>query len=1188
MKNELPISPNKKFNYSISFEAWDDESLEVGQTDNRGYEVEETTDEIGEILYEANTTYGIYMPFAFGRWESTYPDEDADFFEKGIRKFYTLHITNEDGTEISQEENDFITFLLSDGQYEVNKFRDYAVGGIVLGSIVLGIGALITYFYFKDGKKTSKAQQVEHNGRKYPTKGAWKREHSLENKKEDFEVPQGDRKPLKYEMGGDLSVSKENYFLVVQNWVYFTFNYPMGFIKDVFDSKHIQDKFSESYERFGSIGALMNFWGNLDGDNRKKLSLWIKNNYFNGDKSKLQSISDDDYANIITHWNMFCFNFPYRFVPQVFVENPTHFEQKWNTEYEKAGATGAVNKFFTELSRDNQRLLTDWVYDNYKGSKFEKGGSVNDIDMEGIEKSAKFYTDETRWTVPPTVEKFEAEIKEYQDLKKQLDNKEITPSKIIGKGYKSQYARGLAYKWIKERILIAEKAIEILQSRYAGGGRVTTNDGIIEAFLTSNRELKVGNLATHFNEHDDEILLRNYGTLIATRKGNDVQITNTKYSKTTSTITNKLKNMAMNKGMNVNHTDKFADGGEAVDLEYSDILNVLETKINDAVDKVPNKYENASQFTGEEVEHEYRDGFIPYTDGGYEARWFEYLSSYYSSGNSLPTKQLDTEKERQINYNLESAKESFVEDYPEIVEELGIENVDYNSLYEAGYEGEAEELSEKEMSMFDEDTIMVSIMAQYYNSENDKSIEGKHTIRLFGDVNMESPYHRQGNLDDSYVVEFTFDSIAELEQKMDEGIDKVISWFEGDMYNESNTEMKVRRMAKGGEAGDDSKADGIKKQMYKAFESYLSNKISDEQLVSKLKRILGKRRWFRYFKGDTGASDFDSVKRALSERVNREGEKESMQIALDTKGLQIYDYYGDEMFAKGGYVSKGELVWKKLSSAEKMDFLSENFTPQITPKSQEVLVGKSYNFLPKNVKITLESKYANVEEYAEGGEVEDWMEEALESLIEETGNETLDITLVSNGGNEFYASNENEEYRVFKSEDDAFVTAENEVREDMQDSPENFNKDFIRNYIDGRTYFEQVLNEMNSSYADDIQNESDDKYSNRLISEMVDFGLIDEDDAESDNAEELAEQHKGDFITLMTEEQLNEGNDGLDYFINNFGEEETLKMVMDNNLIDIYKASKDAVQIDGVAHFLSHYDGETLYLSNGYVAFRNN
>ena len=78
----------------------------------------------------------------------------------------------------------------------------------------------------------------------------------------------------------------------------------------------------------------------------------------------------------------------------------------------------------------------------------------------------------------------------------------------------------------------------------------------------------------------------------------------------------------------------------------------------------------------------------------------------------------------------------------------------------------------------------------------------------------------------------------------------------------------------------------------------------------------------------------------------------------------------DGHYAKGGWVSKGEHVWAKLSSSDRAKFLHENFTPNITPRSQELLVGKTYNFLPKKVKIVVESKYANVDNYAKGGGVQ--------------------------------------------------------------------------------------------------------------------------------------------------------------------------------------------------------------------------
>jgi hypothetical protein len=109
---------------------------------------------------------------------------------------------------------------------------------------------------------------------------------------------------------------------------------------------------------------------------------------------------------------------------------------------------------------------------------------------------------------------------------------------------------------------------------------------------------------------------------------------------------------------------------------------------------------------------------------------------------------------------------------------------------------------------------------------------------------------------------------------------------------------------------------------------------------------------------------------------DREDERLSMEHGkMSTKDLDSTHARRDDArfeergkMAKGGFVSKGELVWRKLSDSKKMEFLYEKFTPQITPRSQEILVGKDYQFLPKDVKIKLEAKYANVEEYAEGGE----------------------------------------------------------------------------------------------------------------------------------------------------------------------------------------------------------------------------
>ena len=141
------------------------------------------------------------------------------------------------------------------------------------------------------------------------------------------------------------------------------------------------------------------------------------------------------------------------------------------------------------------------------------------------------------------------------------------------------------------------------------------------------------------------------------------------------------------------------------------------------------------------------------------------------------------------------------------------------------------------------------------------------------------------------------------------------------------------------------------------------------------------------------------------------------------------------------------------------------------------------------------------------------------------------------------------------------------------------------NYIDGEDFFTEVYNEWNESYANDIESEDSDKYANRLIEEMVENGIVSSEEAKEDGFD--AEDYKDAFVELMTSNQMWEDN-GLEHYIDNFGEEQAFKVVSDNNLIDIDKASESAVDTDGVAHFLSSYDGEQIDLSNGHVAYRTN
>jgi len=348
----------------------------------------------------------------------------------------------------------------------------------------------------------------------------------------------------------------------------------------------------------------------------------------------------------------------------------------------------------------------------------------------------------------------------------------------------------------------------------------------------------------------------------------------------------------------------FAKGGAMENIKYADVLEVLKEKLEDSLQELPREYEASEYFTGEEVEKESRDGFIAYTDGGYEVNWFESMSMFSGSGYSLPTKPLDNEMQRQIDFNYKLAKELFEENYPEIVRELGEENIDYNSLYEAGYEDEAEQLSEWEMDNDGDDTIFCEIGAYYYDTDNYRGIEGKHTIRLFGYVNLESPYHRRGNLDDSYDIDITFDSISELKEKVDAGLKEIIEWFDGKYYNDSNAEMKIRRMAKGG---------GFMNEKYNISFNYNPSNLKNEDA----EKIVSK-----YTKNWRRNNDFDEVSFFVM-GLNKE---QSLELSSELKMEDVYNLeidkskyanggmfddnggFMDGVYAKGGKMAKGGKV----------------------------------------------------------------------------------------------------------------------------------------------------------------------------------------------------------------------------------------------------------------------------------------
>ena len=370
--------------------------------------------------------------------------------------------------------------------------------------------------------------------------------------------------------------------------------------------------------------------------------------------------------------------------------------------------------------------------------------------------------------------------------------------------------------------------------------------------------------------------------------------------------------------------EDYAKGGNlaTTQMDYDQILEILKDKIDDTVEDLYSTYENSNDAVGEEVESKSRDGFIPYTNGGYSSRWFEYSNYLEGSGIGLPTKSLDDKIEEFRKNSREYAKERFEEDYPEIVKELGIENIDYNSLYNAGYGDEAEELDEYERE--DDDSVMMEIQALYYNPQNDRGEDGKHTIRLNGVVNLEAPYHRTGNLEDFIEKTFTFSSYKDLEDKLDKFLAQIKSWFEGDMYSENSKELKIKKMSKGGELSD------VEKEFYnnpKLVEEWGDGNVSFENWREKTYPPTFKvRQEIRRLKGEgyrtVIVNGFDeSIGYALGRNWN------DYEVERNEEGNYT------TLYAKGGKIGFDGLAKK----------VAKNYSGKKVPKKFQNQYGKTYS-----------------------------------------------------------------------------------------------------------------------------------------------------------------------------------------------------------------------------------------------------
>ena len=186
---------------------------------------------------------------------------------------------------------------------------------------------------------------------------------------------------------------------------------------------------------------------------------------------------------------------------------------------------------------------------------------------------------------------------------------------------------------------------------------------------------------------------------------------------------------------------------------YSDYRETLKTILEETFDVTcEKKRDYYTDYEMEEAEYISRDGFISHINGGFKVtRWLD-LSLISGSGYRFGVKEVDDKINSLIDRCYADAKESFIDKHEEYKDRES--EVNYHDLYDAGLGDLAEELSNIEMDMMSEMSILCFFNVYYYDADNHHgTVKDKDSLYIFASVNYEAPYHRHGSNNEVTFIE---------------------------------------------------------------------------------------------------------------------------------------------------------------------------------------------------------------------------------------------------------------------------------------------------------------------------------------------------------------------------------------------------------------------------------------------------
>lgn len=170
-----------------------------------------------------------------------------------------------------------------------------------------------------------------------------------------------------------------------------------------------------------------------------------------------------------------------------------------------------------------------------------------------------------------------------------------------------------------------------------------------------------------------------------------------------------------------------------------------------------------------------------------------------------------------------------------------------------------------------------------------------------------------------------------------------------------------------------------------------------------------------------------------------------------------------------------------------------------------------------------------------------------------------------------YVMQDGSEYLIYPDARAAQMATKEYVRSQLQDEPETFNQDFIKQHIDIEALRDNLRSDVHEIVADSIREDPES------------YGLTEEDTKGGPGGRDWTKMEQ--VTAKIADDDL---ADPIGYLSDIDGEEEGLKKALEIGGIDVDAAAEDAISTDGAGHFMSSYDGKEVELDDGTVMYRVN